>query len=162
MTVSKNLNDVSIFIVPLLDDNITQSDLSEESGFVNAYTNDINRPYLYDNIFLMYKSSANTIESMNRFKKFKQLDTIHNTIYITINGEHYIVYTFQKVKNRLDVKNLLIGSKCIDLNSKLYISNFWGCTTANDLTYRLFLPHYKLGDTIEATFPEEDFYPYEL
>ena len=36
--VLKNLNDVSIYIVPLLDDNLTWNDLTVESGYINAYT----------------------------------------------------------------------------------------------------------------------------
>ena len=35
--VLKNLNDVSIYIVPLMDDNLTWQDLTVESGFINAY-----------------------------------------------------------------------------------------------------------------------------
>lgn len=38
--VLKNLNDVSIYIVPLLDDNLTWNDLTVESGYINAYTTD--------------------------------------------------------------------------------------------------------------------------
>lgn len=38
--VLKNLNDVSIYIVPLCDDNITWRDLTVESGFINAFTSD--------------------------------------------------------------------------------------------------------------------------
>ena len=51
--VLKNLNDVSIYIVPLMDDNLTWQDLTVESGFINAYTSDKNRPYLEDKVFLV-------------------------------------------------------------------------------------------------------------
>lgn len=162
MTVSKNLNDVTRYIVPLLDDHLVLDDISEESGFVNAYTEDINRPYLYDNVFLMYKSKANTMESMNRYRKFKQLDTIHNTKYIKIKNEHYTVYTFNKVKYRKDIRDLLIGGECFNLQAKQNISSFWGSHAPSDLTFRLFLPQYRIGEPIKAILPEEDFYPYEL
>ena len=70
----RNLNDVSTYILPLIDDSITLDDISINSGFINAYTEDINRPYLEDKVFLLYDSKVNTAESMNRFRKFRDLD----------------------------------------------------------------------------------------
>lgn len=161
MTVSKNLNDVSKFIVPLLDDNLTLEDISEESGFVNAFSTDKNRPYLEDKVFLLYKSTTNTVESLTRFRKFNSLDTIYNTRFITIKGEHYTVYAFNRVAYRKDIKNLLTGNSLVSLQAKLEISNFWKTLPTDDLNLRLFLPHYRFAENIEATVPEEDFYPYE-
>ena len=41
-------------IVPLLDDNITADTISEEAGFIDAYTWNKNEPYIDNCIFLMF------------------------------------------------------------------------------------------------------------
>ena len=107
----KNYNLTTKLIIPLLDDNILLEDVSEESGFVNAYTDDINKPFYDNHIFLLYKS-VDTIESLRRFQKFNKLTTIHNIRYITINNEHYIVYTFVKINK--DINNILKCGQCFN------------------------------------------------
>lgn len=158
---SKNLNDVSIYIVPLIDDNITLRDLSPESGFINAYTSDINRPYLEDKVFLLYDSEVNTKESLERYLKFRALDTIYNIRYITINKHHYIVYCFNNPTYRKDISNLRLNGKTYSAKAKAEIVNFWNNVPVPELTLRLFIEHYRFGDCISAQLPEEDYYPYE-
>ena len=85
----KALNDVSIYIVPLLDDNLTWRDLTVESGFINAYTSDKNRPYLEDKVFLVYDSSVNTRESLDRYCKLKNLDTVFIPWLWLLSSTHY-------------------------------------------------------------------------
>lgn len=156
--VLKNLNDVSIFIVPLLDDNITLRDLSEESGFVNAYTSDINRPYLEDKVFLMYNSRTNTKEALERFLKFRELDTLYNTRYITIDKVHYIVYCFTSPKYKKAINSLKESGKTNNVEASNLISQFWNNVPVPDLTNRLFFSQYKFGECITAELPEEDYY----
>lgn len=159
--VLKNLNDVSIYIVPLLDDNITWNDLTVESGFINAYTLDKNRPFLEDKIFLVYDSKVNTVESVNRYKKFRNLDTLYNTIYITINHKHYTVYCFNKIIYKKDINNLQLTGKTFNIDASLEINRFWTNVPVPELPQRLFLNTYRFGESIEAELPEEDYYSYE-
>ena len=153
---SKNYNLTTKLIIPLLDDNITLEDISEESGFVNAFTEDINKPYYDNHIFLLYKS-VDTIESLRRFQKFNILETIHNIRYITINKEHYIVYTFVKINK--DINNILKCGQCFNPKDALEINNFWK-DIDNDLFQRLFIPQYEYSKDIKDVLPEEDYYPY--
>lgn len=153
------MNKVSKLIVPLLDDTLTREDLLPDSGFVDAYTEDINRPYLEDMVFLMYKSKAP--KALLRFIKFKKLDTIHSTRYITINKEHYTVYAFNKVKNKKDINNLISGKDISSTNNKLRIYNFWQKSEIESLIDRIFGIHYRFSDSIREILPEEDYYPYE-
>ena len=152
----KNYNLTTKLIIPLLDDNITLEDVSEESGFVNAFTEDINKPYYDNHIFLLYKS-VDTIESLRRFQKFNILETIHNIRYITINKEHYIVYTFVKINK--DINNILKCGQCFNPKNSLEINNFWK-NIDNDLFQRLFIPQYEYSKDIKDVLPEEDYYPY--
>lgn len=152
-----NYNLTTKLIIPLLDDNITLDDISKESGFVNAYTDDINKPFYDNHIFLLYKS-IDTKESLNRFQKFNQLDTIHNKRYITIDREHYIVYTF--VKTNKDINNILNCGQCFNPKNSIEINNFWKLMD-NDLFQRCFHPRYEYSKEIKNILPEEDYYPYE-
>lgn len=157
----RHLNDVSIYIVPLLDDNLTWKDLTVESGYINAFTIDKNRPYFEDKVFLIYDSKSNTRESLNRYLKFRNLDTIHNTRFITINNKHYTVYCFNKTKYKKDINNLQLNGKVKDINAALEINRFWNNVPVPELAQRLFLNSYRFGDKITAELPEEDYYSYE-
>lgn len=152
----KALNDVSIYIAPLCDDNLTWRDLTVESGFINAYTSDKNRPYLEDKVYFVYDSSVNTRESLDRYCKFKKLDTIYNTVYITIKNKHYTVYAFSNPKYKEDIKSLKSYGKAFSLNAKLEINRFWTNVPVPELSKRLFYPHYRCGESIEAELPKED------
>lgn len=159
--VLKGLNDVSIYIVPLLDDNITWSDLTVESGYINAYTTDKNRPFLEEKVFLLYDSSVNTKESLDRYRKFKQLDSLYNTKYITINNKHYTIYCLSNPKYKKDIHNLQSTGKTYNVSAALEINRFWANVPVPELAQRLFLSTYRFGDTISAELPEEDYYSYE-
>lgn len=158
--VLKNLNDVSIFIAPLCNDNITWIDLTRESGFINAYTSDKNRPFLEDKVFFIYDSSVNTVESLNRYRKFEKLSTLYNKRYITINKKHYIVYCFNNPNYIKEIRNLQSSGKTLNLKASLKIYNFWNNVPVPQLSERLFLKKY-LGYPIKAELPEEDYYSYE-
>lgn len=156
----KNLNDVSIYIVPLIDDNITWRDLTVESGFINAFDTDKNRPYLEDKVFLMYDSSVNTKESLNRFLKFNKLDTRYSTTYITIDKKHYTVYCLSNPKYKKDINSLTTNGKTYSLEAKLEINRFWNNVSVPNLAERLFYDFYRCGDIVKAELPEEDYYGY--
>lgn len=159
--VLKNLNDVSIYIVPLCDDNITWRDLTVESGFINAYTTDKNRPFLEDKVFLVYDSSVNTVESLETHCKMCKLDSYYNKRYITINKKHYTVYCLCNPKYAKDIKRLRNNGKASTLDAMLSINRFWEGINVPELPMRLFYRHYRFGDSIEAELPEEDYYSYE-
>lgn len=159
--VLKNLNDVSIYIVPLMDDNLTWQDLTVESGFINAYTSDKNRPYLEDKVFLVYDSEVNTKESLERYCKFERLDSKYNKRYITINKHHYTVYCLANPRYKKDISQLKSIGKACSAEAEREICSFWNNVPVPDLIPRLFYPTYRFGESIIAELPEEDYYPYE-
>lgn len=159
--VLKNLNDVSIYIVPLCDDNITWRDLTVESGFINAFTSDKNRPFLEDKVFLVYDSSVNTVESLETHCKLSRLDSYYNKRYITINKRHCTVYCLSNPKYNKDIKRLRNNGKPSTLDAMLEINRFWQGIKVPELERRLFYSWYRFGDSIEAELPEEDYYSYE-
>ena len=159
--VLKGLNDVSIYIVPLMDDNLTWRDLTVESGFINAYTTDKNRPYLEDKVFLVYDSEVNTKESLERYCKFEHLDTVFNKRYITINKHHYTVYCLNNPKYKKDINQLKSIGKVYNAQTASEITCFWNNVPVPELAARLYYPTYRSGESIIAELPEEDYYPYE-
>jgi len=161
MTVLNKLNDVSIFIVPLLDDNLLYSDVSEESGFINAYTEDINRPSLQNKIFLMYDGSTNTKESLERYIKFEKLETIYSKKYITIKNVSYIIYCFIIENNKKAILEIINSGKTTNLQLRNEILQFWLSHENLELVRRLFVDNYRKGEPVKAVLPEEDYYSYE-
>lgn len=159
--VLKNLNDVSIYIVPLMDDNLTWRDLTVESGFINAYTSDKNRPYLEDKVFLVYDSEVNTKESIDRYCKFEQLDSKYNKRYVTINKHHYTVYCLANPKYKKDINQLKSIGKVYSAEAAQEICLFWNNVPVPELASRLYYHTYRFGESITAELPEEDYYPYE-
>ncbi len=157
----KGLNDVSIYIVPLMSDKLTWQDLTVESGFINAYTSDKNRPYLEDKIFLVYDSKVNTKESLERYTKFEHLETVYNKRYITINKHPYTVYCFSNPKYNKDISRLKSIGKLNSIATAKEILYFWNNVPVPELIERLYYPTYRIGESIEAELPEEDHYPYE-
>lgn len=161
MTVSKSLNDVSLFIAPLCDDNITLNDLSIESGFVNAYTSDINRPFLENKVFFVYDSKVNTKESLETHLKFPKLATYYNKKYMTVNKHPYTIYCLSSPKYRKDINNLQKVGKTLTLDAMLEINRFWDKIDFPEIPKRLFYSWYRFGEPITAELPEEDYYSYE-
>lgn len=60
-------------ILPLTLYPITLNMISKKAGFVDAFTNDINRPWLEDRIFLMYEFDMSTKEKAIRFEKMRRI-----------------------------------------------------------------------------------------
>lgn len=111
------------FILPLLDDEITAEDISPKAGFVDAFTDDINRPYLDNHIFLLYVANLNVKESYDRTIKFKSLKSLYNVIDVRIKGVLCKLYTFCITNPAVNyiTKNLFILSD----KDKLRILSFW-------------------------------------
>lgn len=111
------------FVVPLLDDEITAGDLTPEAGFVDAYSDDINRPYLDHHIFLLYVANLDSKPSYDRTIKFKNLKSLYNVLDVRIKGVLCKLYTFCITDPAITyiTKNLFSLS---DAN-KLKILKFW-------------------------------------
>lgn len=111
------------FILPLLDDELTIDDLSPKAGFVDAYTDDINRPYLDNHIFLLYIANLDSKESYNRTMKFKQLKSIYNILDVRIKGVLCKLYTFC-ITNPA-IKYIFKNSFMLSDSDKTKILKFW-------------------------------------
>lgn len=114
------MSNIAKVIIPLVDDGISLSDLSEKEGFENIYLEDINRPYLDNHVFLMYNWSDN--KSTKIFYKFKKLKSFYGYKIIYIKSVPHIVYTF--TSNSL-IKRLIRGTAVLRDVNKMRILQFW-------------------------------------
>lgn len=139
-------------IIPLIDDNISKEDINESEGFINAYTEDINRPYLDCHVFLMY--NWDDIKSVRVFYKFRNLSSFYGYKIIYIKGKPYIVYTF--VSNSL-INRLKRGTAILRDVNKLRILQFW---QFKDPWITLNVMRGTIScDSPQEVLPEEDYLP---
>lgn len=108
--------------IPLLNADIKMSDIKEDSGFVGAYFEDINRPYLTDHMFLMYDDAVKGENVAKRFYKMKKLNSCHSSRIVRINDKPYTVYVFTINKT---IKNLREGNILLSVKQKERILDFW-------------------------------------
>ena len=145
-------------ILSLVNENLTLDDISPKTGFSGIYTLDINRPYLTDHIFLLYKFVA-TKESKKTIEKLNNFTNLYNRRIISINNTLYHLYTFTvniPIKRIKDNGHMLLGK-----DEKTQICKFWNLID-KDINEYLFGYH-VIGTYFKDTIiPEEDFYPKDV
>lgn len=110
-------------IIPLLSKSITLTDISENAGFVGAFTYNKNRPYLDNHIFLMYDANLHNKYTINRVIHFDKAEELYGKEYIRANGNNYVLYTFIIINS--DIKQLLKGLRHKKSSSFARICEFW-------------------------------------
>ena len=143
------------FIIPLLSDEITLDDLSYDAGFIDAFSYDINRPYLANHIFLLYLAKTDTSESYNRMIKFKTLDNLYNETEIIIKGVLCKLYTFCITKKA--ISHILENVLLLNNTDVERIMLFWKCTDKDVNQYMIDRLHYRLHNYELRTVPEQDY-----
>lgn len=142
-------------MLPFIDENLKIEDISTKTGFIDAYTLDINRPSLTNHIFLLYKRTM-TPESVKTRNKLSKLSCLYSKRNIKIDNILYTLYCFTINKTIKLIKNngLLLLTK----NSKKRISNFWLYTDAEVTEF--LLGYSYLGNKFKDNIvPEEDYSP---
>ena len=151
--------DATTFIMPLLfDKNDWFISVYDNSGFINAYLEDINRPQLCNHIFLVYESCALTGERINAI--LTENVYYYGKYYITIDDIHYTVYAFIRPMNYDKIIKAVIDGERYNLddNTKVKITSYW-TLKPNDYAFKkLFNPPVVLtSDKIkDEVITEED------
>lgn len=143
-------------MIPLLDKCITKEDLTPESGFVDAYVFDKNRPGIDNCIFLMYDISKTTKERGKHEHRFHNCTNLHSIKVSYINGKPYKIFAFNIVGK--DVKDLYNGFKPKQYNNVIRILSFWrGYDDDVNKTMLINKPERLSRDW--KTIPEYDYLP---
>ena len=140
-------------ILPLTLYPITLSMLSKEAGFVDAFTNDINRPWLEDRIFLMYEFDMSTKEKAIRFEKMRRMGL--KPYKYKIKNKWYHVYAIPYKNSGVIASRIWEFMRIYDTDDLYKIMVFWK-NTDKELTKLLFvssLTHIRFEKT---NVPEED------
>lgn len=108
--------------VCLLDDKVSYNDIGPESGLVDAYFNDADRPFLDNHMFLMYDPRSNGKYASSAMCRMKNLDSFYNSRVIYVHRKPYFVYTYTMSPA---IKYLKNGVVHCSQKEKLRMINFW-------------------------------------
>lgn len=143
------------YLIGLTCTELDKEDLEPDAGFIDAYTYDINAPYLDHHLFLVYEWNANTAKKFKTSKKLKNLKSLYGYKTYTIKGKRYKIYTIAYI-NSFAIKSLKSGNVNIYNDDKLNVINFWkgSDTDINNFTIN---KHKKLISFDEKVIPEIDY-----
>lgn len=144
-------------IIPLLDEQITRKDISPAAGFIDAYSEDINRPYLDNHIFLLYASSVLTNESFETEKKLSSSKNLYGKYKIYIGNTYFILFAFTII-NR-SIKDIMNNACALSNTDKMRVITFWGLTDADVNRYMLNPLYVMYSKFVNNVIPEEDYKP---
>lgn len=111
--------------IPLINNKITLDDLKQDTGFVNAYFQDINKPYLNNHVFLLYDCNAKGTCVLDYRKKLENLPEFYNKRIEYIQNKPYLIYCF--VANEA-INQLRDGNIILNQTDKLRVLQFWQFT----------------------------------
>lgn len=148
-------------IIPFIDSNIKPEYFSKDSGFIGCYTKDINRPYLYFHVFLLYEFDKGLFlyPIYSKFKRF------HSSNCIFINNKCYYEYAFYMGDDTVgihideDIEYAMKGFISGSVNSRVRLLDFW--KDDEEIKNRILCNNCKFTFE-EKTVPEEDYRPETL
>lgn len=140
-------------ILPLTLYPITLSMLSKEAGFVDAFTNDINKPWLEDRIFLMYEFDMSTAKKAIRFEKMRRMGL--KPYKYKINKKWYHIYALPYTNKDIILSKTWEFIRLYNTNDLYKILAFWK-NTDKDLTTLIFSNNLNTTKFEKSYVPEED------
>ena len=126
-----NSNYTTEYILPFLFNDKTF--FNKEYGFVNAYVNDINRPYLEDKIIILFRYIA------KKYLEIKEAMKLNPYLYdikeVHIDGELFDEYIFTiPPTHKTTIKEIINGnSYAITYQNKGKILAFWNNVTSDKM-----------------------------
>lgn len=145
-------------IIPLLDENITLEDISLTTGFIGAYNEDINHPYMDHHIFLLYSNEIMTMESIECQKKLSKLPTLCSRRNLKINGHTYCSFAF--VMNNT-IRKLTSNIGTLTHKERCRINSFWKGQDEEVSNYLMEDDSFLTFKSKNHTIPQEDYIPQE-
>ena len=143
-------------IIPLLNEDFSKDDFTEESGFVDAYINNTNKPDLLNHLFLLYKAEDRTYKGSVLMSKIQSMSSLYSWKTIKIGGHYYTLYTISLIGSKL--KNLLKGIPSFERSDVEKTLKFWNLDESD--VNRILLGENPLLSIDTKSVPEEDYsYP---
>lgn len=150
--MEKKLNIATFFLLPLIDSTTSFSDYTK-AGFINLYTDDINRPYINDKIFLVFNSAK--LRSSNLFSQLKSNSLFYNDYSIRVKGEWCAVLVFIKpINHKYEISVMQKTPQLITYTTKITILNYWQLDI-NSLMHKALFDGFEIKNFYQH-LPEED------
>lgn len=147
------MSDLIKIAIPLINDNISLSDINEKTEFYNAYLYNKNKPFLDNHIFLLYKMNDWSEEKIKTFKKLKSINNFYGCFDFYKDGNLYKLFIFTSNKT---INLLKEGKISLTDSQKIKVLKFWNFN--DNLMYIRFMNNinYINPNTLEE-IPEEDY-----
>lgn len=140
--------------IPLLNEKLTLDDIQSNSGFVDAYFEDINKPALTDHIFMMYETRGEGSNTTKCFYKLLNLNNRYGMRVGYINKKPYNIYSFTTNNT---IRNLRDGNIILNEKQKERVLSFWNFKDPWITNNILLGTIYDAPDL--KKLPEEDYLP---
>lgn len=118
------------YILPFLFEN--KNIFNDEHSFINAYIEDINRPYIENSIFVLFKYNSNVYDKIN--KEMESNPYYYDKHDIFVDNEYYNEFIFVIPRDKRDTIDCIKKgfSNALSQENKEHIINFW---KDNSLSY---------------------------
>lgn len=137
-------------LLPLVVENISKEDICPESGFIDTYTVDVDRPSWQNEFFIVYNDSIRSEKSINRARKFENSGNLKRVYIKRINNKPCIVYSFW-IDSTL--KKLYEDTFMLNAKQKFKVAQYWG---ASDEIFNIVLDR-TIQSAVEHKMPLADY-----
>ena len=146
------MSNTAKLIIPLLDKDFKKEDFTDETGFVDGYVEDINKPSLTNHTFLVFDGNLDTEKKLERDAKMRHCSTLYSRRTAYISGNPYLIYTFINLSKAIE--RIRDNKMPYDEENYLRIMRFWNF---EDDYVNSFLrnPSKRVDDGLVV--PEEDY-----
>lgn len=110
-------------IIPLIDKQIKNIDLTGLAGFIDSYTYDPDKPSGEYELYLVYDSTKRNNYTIDRARRFAKSMNIKREYIKYVDGKPYLVYSFWV---RPEVKKLYNGIMSLNTEQLFTVLQFWG------------------------------------
>lgn len=137
-------------LLPLVVKNISKEDICPESGFIDTYTVDVDRPSWQNEFFIVYNDFIRSEKSINRARKFENSGNLKRVYVKCINNKPCIVYSFWIDRT---LKKLYDDTFILNAKQKFKVAQFWG---ASDEIFDIVLNR-TVQSSVEHKMPLADY-----
>ena len=137
-------------LLPLVVNNISKEDICPESGFIDTYTVDVDRPSWQNEFFIVYNDFIRSEKSINRARKFENSRNLKRVYVKCINNKPCIVYSFWIDRT---LKKLYDDTFILNAKQKFKVAQFWG---ASDEIFDIVLNR-TVQSSVEHKMPLADY-----
>lgn len=113
-------------VMPLIENDIKLGDFTEESGFVDVYTYDPDRPGDYRSIYFVVNDDVRNALSIDRARRFSKSPNLKGIYSKRCNNIPLLVYRFNI---NASISKMKSGVISLSHDERVRVLQFWGLTS---------------------------------